>query len=176
MSRVKRIENIITGLVLIFCAVFLIRKPEHGYDMVLVLLSVSFAVYGLKQLIYYFMMARYMVGGKVSFYQGIILFDFGLFTFNLASIPEIYILLYLIAVNFVSGIIDIAGAIDKMKSGATNWKLGLAEGIISVLAVVFCVIFRHNHNMMVYIYCAGIIQSALLKIVSAFRKTAIVYI
>ena len=53
----------------------------------------------------------------------------------------------------------------KMAIGAADVLFGLAS--------IFCI---GRPNILVYIYAAGLIYSAVLRIASAFRRTAIVYI
>lgn len=58
--------------------------------------------------------------------------------------------------------------IYKVAYGATN--------ILISLAVVIGGFTEHSAKFAVYIYAGGLIYSAIVRIVSAFRKTAIVYI
>lgn len=176
MSKAQRVKDFLTGLLMIFFALILIYKPEEGYPLVIVVLSISLLLYGVRSLIYFFTMARFMVGGKTSLYKGIILFDLGMFTMTLAKIPDTYIMLYLVAVNLFTGGVDILSAVDSKRSGSPSWKLKLAGGAVSVLAAIACVVFGRDHAVMVYIYCSGLIYSAIFRIISAFRKTAVVYI
>ena len=176
MSKYQRIGNVLTGLVMILCALLLIASPEYGYRLIFMLLYLSMFVYGIRSIIYYFTMARYMVNGKAMLYKGVLVFDFGAFTASLSSVPDIYIILYLLAVHLFSGGVDILSAIDSKKSGSPSWRTKLAGGVLSVAIAVACIIFRKNTAVMVYIYSSGLVYSAIFKIISAFRKTAIVYI
>lgn len=161
---------------MLFFAAVMINLPEFGYGLVMLLLSVSLLLYGARYLVYYFTMARFMVGGKASLYLGIILFDLGMFSMTLTTIPKTYVIMYLAGANLIAGGIDILSAVDAKKTGSPSWRMKLAGGVVCVAAAVTCVLCGDNQKMMVYIYCFGLVNSAVFKIISAFRKTAIVYI
>ena len=176
MSKVQRVESFLIGIVMILLAVIMIRSPELGYYLVIFILGITLLIYGIRSLIYYFTMACHMVGGKAILYKGFIIFDLGIFTFTLTDIPIVYVLLYLIGVHLISGGLDILSAIDAKKAGSHSWRLKLIGGILSILIAVACIIYRNSTTLMVYIYSSGLIYSGIFKIISAFRKTAIVYI
>ena len=176
MSKLQRVGNVLSGIITIFCAILLVSYPEYGYPLIFLLLCISLIAYGVRSVIYYFTMARFMVGGKAMLYKGVVVLDLGLFTLSLSSVPQIYIILYLAAVHLFTGGVDILSAIDSKRSGSPAWKLKLAGGILSVLIALTCILFGRNQTLAVYIYCSGLIYSAIFKIISAFRKTAIVYI
>lgn len=176
MSKLRRISSFLAGILMLVCALILMFAPEIGYPMVVLILSFSLLVFGIKSFLYYFTMARHMVGGKASLYTGIILFDMGMFTVMLANIPPVYIIIYLAAVKLFAGGIDILSAIDSKHSGSPSWKMKLAAGIVNILIAAACVIFGQNQTIIVYIYGSGLIYSAVRRLISAFRKTAIVYI
>ena len=54
--------------------------------------------------------------------------------------------------------------------------IGGAEIRTRVKKFVFGMAFIRMANMAVYIYAAGLIYSAVIRIITAFRKTAMVYI
>ena len=90
--------------------------------------------------------------------------------------PIFYLMLYLLVANLISGVIEILGAREARQMEAGSWKLKMAIGAADVLfglASIFCI---GRPNILVYIYAAGLIYSAVLRIASAFRRTAIVYI
>lgn len=176
MSKVQRIKSFLAGAVMMFSAVIMVYMPDLGYPLVVAILSVSLLFYGVRSLIYYFTMARFMVGGKASLYKGIIIFDLGVFTMTLADIPNAYVMLYLVAANLIAGGIDILSAVDSRRSGSPSWRLKLVSGAVSVLIAIACIVFGRNQTAVVYIYCAGLLYSAVYRIFSAFRKTAIIYI
>ena len=176
MSSGQRIKNVLIGILIILGAVILIAYPEDGFIITAAILSLSLFIYGIKTLIYYITIARHMVGGRIMLYLAVVVLDLGMFTMMLTNIPKIYIVLYLVAVYAFYGVIDILRALEAKKYQASSWRFSLISGIINVVVAILCIVFIGSTKMIVYLYCAGLIYSAIVRIVTAFRKTAIVYI
>ena len=176
MSSGQKIKNVLIGIAIILGALILIAFPEDGIIITASILSLSLFIYGIKTLIYYVTMARHMVGGRIMLYLAVVVLDLGMFTMMLTNIPKIYIVLYLVVVYAFAGVVSILRALEAKRYQAPMWKLSLISGIINVVIAILCIIFMRSTNMIVYLYCAGLIYSAIVRIVTAFRKTAIVYI
>ena len=176
MSSGQRIKNILIGIAIILGALILIAFPEDGIIITASILSLSLFIYGIKTLIYYVTMARHMVGGRIMLYLAVVVLDLGMFTMMLTNIPKIYIVLYLVVVYAFAGVVSILRALEAKRYQAPMWKLSLISGIINVVIAILCIIFMRSTNMIVYLYCAGLIYSAIVRIVTAFRETSIVYI
>lgn len=176
MSGGQRIKNVLIGILTIMGAVILIAFPEEGIIITASILSLSLFVYGIKTLIYYITMTRHMVGGRIMLYLAVVVLDLGMFTMMLTNIPKMYIALYLVVVYAFSGAIDIMRALEARKYQAPSWRFSLISGIINVVIAILCIVFIGSTNMIVYLYSAGLIYSAIVRIITAFRKTAIVYI
>ena len=176
MSSGQRIKNVLIGIAIILGALILIAFPEEGIIITASILSLSLFIYGIKTLIYYVTMARHMVGGRIMLYLAVVVLDLGMFTMMLTNIPKIYIVLYLVVVYAFAGVVSILRALEAKRYQAPMWKLSLISGIINVVIAILCIIFMRSTNMIVYLYCAGLIYSAIVRIVTAFRETAIVYI
>ena len=176
MSGGQRIKNVLIGILTILGAVILIVFPEEGILITASILSISLFVYGIKTLIYYITMTRHMVGGRIMLYLAVVVLDLGMFTMMLTNIPKMYIALYLVVVYAFSGAIDILRALEARKYQAPSWRFSLISGIINVVIAILCIVFIGSTNMIVYLYSAGLIYSAIARIITAFRKTAIVYI
>lgn len=176
MSKFERIKDVIIGLISIILAVLLILFPGYGFDIVLLILSIGLFVMGIKEIIFFFGMAINMVGGKRSLYKGILILEMALFTLSMYEIPQVFILLYLIAIHAFSGAVEVMRAMEAKKNGTSSYKLKLSHGIIDLLMAVCCLVFIKSGNTAVYIYCAGLIYSSVMKIINAFRRTAVVYI
>ena len=112
MSSFQRIQNIVIGLITIVIAISMMALPERGYGLAALLISISFAFSGLRTLIYYFTMARFMVGGKRILFRGLILLDLGLFTFTLVDNSKLYVILYLVIIHAISGAISIVKSLQ----------------------------------------------------------------
>ena len=101
MTIIQRIEKIISGLIQIAFGAVLFIFPEDGYQLVLTVLGFALALRGLRQLYYYFSMARFMVNGRLILVTGLVFLDFGLFSETLYDVPKIYIILYKISFYFL---------------------------------------------------------------------------
>lgn len=178
MSFLHRIVNIILGSLMLALGVVLAMFPKLGIYVVALVLLLGLFAYGFKLLFYYFTMARYMVSGKSSLVQGIIILDVGLFTASLITTGRTVTVIYLLAVFLFYGVIDILRAVEKKHVGA-QWRLKLASGIVKVLLALGLtaagLIFR-SESIPVYGYCVVLAYSAAERLVSAFRKQSIVYI
>ena len=175
MSSFQRIQNIVIGLITIVIAISMMALPERGYGLAALLISISFAFSGLRTLIYYFTMARFMVGGKRILFRGLILLDLGLFTFTLIDNSKIYVILYLVIIHAISGAISIVKSLQEKKDGA-SWKLSRVSGTVNLLMALFCIVFIGSTDMIVFIFGAGLTYSGIMRLISAFRRTAIVYV
>ncbi|MCR4763249.1 MAG: DUF308 domain-containing protein [Lachnospiraceae bacterium] len=176
MTKLQRIKSIVTGVIMIATAILLIQMPSDGYLVILAILSVGMVVSGTGTLIYYFSMARFMVGGRRMLYKGILLLDFGFFTMSLSDIPRFYILLYLLGIHAFSGFVEVLRAREAKGYGSGVWKGKLFHGLLDIAMAVACVTFIRQPGTAVIIYSLGLIYSALLRIVSAFQKTKMIYI
>jgi uncharacterized membrane protein HdeD (DUF308 family) len=156
----------------------LIDDPESGFYIIAAFLSFSLTVYGIKSLIYYFTMARNMVGGKTIFYKALIMVDLGIFTITAINIPKIYLVCHLLITYGFSGLVDMLRAVEDKKLGAPSWKMSFLYGLGNLLVAVTALRCIRNQSswMVVYIYSAGLAYSAVMQMISSFRKTAIVYI
>ena len=173
MTLGKRIMKIITGLVMIAFATLLIYYPGAAISAILAVLSVTLIISALKSINFYFSMGRHMVGGTRLLIRGVIMLDLGLFAFSLYDVPRIYIVLYLLFIHAFTGAVDVLGALDAKRLEAGSWKLKMATGIINILIGVLCLVFIGSTRMIDYIYCSGLIISAVSNIISAFRRTAV---
>ena len=176
MSNSKRVLRILRGLVLLLCSALLLWQPDDGYLFVVFILDLSLILYGFRLLFYYFTMARYTVGGMAVFYKSILVIDAGLFMFGLRETPQKYVMLYLIAGLIFSGGVDVLEATGARKLEAASWKYQFFYGAVKILAAVVCLFCLNSVRLVTLVYSAGLVHSALSDIVSACRRTAIVYI
>lgn len=176
MNTGQRIVGIITGLVMIALSVLMVVNTELGLGAAAAILSISLSLYGLRCLLYYFSMARHMVGGKLLLYVGIIAMDLGAFTAMLGQTPRGYIILYLLGAHVFAGAVDILRGREAKSYGGSSWKLHIVHGAVNILVALACLVFLKSSNVIVWIYAAGLLYSALVRIASALRRSAIVYI
>ena len=175
MTRLQRIRETAFGLITVLYAATLIISREEAYPVIVSVLSLIYTVKGISTIWYYFTMARYMTGGRSILYKGVILLDFGIITESLTNVPTVYVLLYLIVIHAFAGAVEILRAREAAKYGG-SWKLKMFHGIVDLVLALICIIFIRQQGIAVIIFAAGLIYSAILRIVSAFRKTRIIYI
>lgn len=175
MTKWQRIKSVFLGLISLVFSIVLILDHNIGFPLIMIVFGVSMVIYGVYSLVYYFMLARHMVGGKYPLYIGIIMLDFGMFSLTIFDKSRMYVILYLIVCNVFSGVVDILRA-HEARSYQGAWKLKLARGIVSVLTAIACCVFIKSDSILVYIYAAGLISSSCTRIITAFRRSAIVYI
>ena len=175
MTSFQRVKAILSGLLMIVCCGVLVGWPALGFPLIGLIVCVSLLAEGVHSLIYYITMARHMVGGQLQFYKGLFMLDIGLFFLTMNDPPTATIMLYLLIGNVIAGVIDVLKARESRRLGS-NWKISLATGIINVVSGIACVFCLGSPAILVYIYAAGLFYTACLRILSAFRKTAIIYI
>ena len=179
MTNMQRAKKILAGLIMLLCSGGMIYDPENGLYIVALLLSGSLIAYGIRCLSLYIFMARHMVGGKAILYRGIIILDLGVFTLSMVDNPKFYVIFYLLGIHAFAGVLDILRTLEARRYGAPSWRRSLLGGVGNIAVAVFAVIvgfFLHSTRDLVYLYAACLFYSACTQIVTAFRKTAIVYI
>ncbi len=177
MTIFQRFTGVLIGLVMMVVAVIFIVSPsDEAYLFVIAVLSLGFAIKGLKDIFFYFTMARHMVGGKMILVQGVIVLDFAFFTGSLSDVPKIYILLYLVAIHAFSGVVEVLRAMEARRTVSGPWKMKFSHGVINFLLALSCFIFiRQTHTALV-IYSMGLLYSAVMRIVNSFRRTTFILI
>ncbi|MBR5407707.1 MAG: hypothetical protein IK111_08695 [Lachnospiraceae bacterium] len=177
MTLFQRVRSVLFGLLMLAVAVFFIVNPsDTAYMFVISVLTLGLAGKGIKDIVFYFVMARHMVGGKIILFQGVILLDFALFTGSLSNVPKFYILLYLIVIHAFSGVIETLRAMESRKTVEGPWRLKLGHGIVNFLLALSCLVFIRQTHTALIIYCVGLVYSALIRIISAFRRTTYILI
>lgn len=176
MSRIQHVGAFLGGLLTLLCAAVLLKLGGEGYGVIVAIISVSLFLRGIRALSFYFTMARHMVGGKSILFNGIISLDFGMFALTLESVPQLYVVLYLIACHLYAGVVDVLRALEAKRLGSRHWRLNLMYGVANVVIAALCALSLRAPALLVEIYAAGLIYTGCLRIVTAFRKTAIAYI
>ena len=179
MTKMKRILNVLLGLFTLFISAALLMFPTESMPVVLGLVGLGMTLKGIRSLMYYFSMAKHMVGGKSVLYRGIIFLDAGVLASALADAPEPALIIYIAAVSCFTGVISILKAREEKAGGAPRWMGKMIYGaayIIMALAVIVCGFVMKMPESAVYVYAVGLVYSAADRIISAFRRTAIVYI
>jgi len=176
MTKLQRIENIALGIFAILLSVVMIRLPNEGFYIAALILCLTLLTMGVRSLLYYFTMARHMVGGKAVLFRGVIVLDLAFFTLTLNDIPRIYLILYLLSYHAFFGVVDVLRALEARQFEAPGWKLNMGYGLVNIGIAVACGFFIRSVEMIVYVYAVGLIYSGVERIITSFRRTAVVYI
>ena len=177
MTVFQRIRGVFVGVLMLVFAVILIVNPSDDiYMLLIIILALGLAISGIKDIIFYFTMARHMVGGKMILVQGVIVLDFAMLTGSLSDVPKFYVLLYLIGVHAFSGVVETLRALESKRTVDGPWKLKLSHGIVNFLLAAACLIFIRHADTALIIYGIGLMYSAVIRIITAFRKTAFMVI
>lgn len=179
MSSGTKVWTVLIGLVMIAAGAWLFYDPDDGLKVVAVVLSISCTLRGFQLLLYYLTMARHMVSGKVILYLGMVYLDVGVLTSAMIANARVYIILYLAVLHGFSGVVEILRSRERKNVGASDWKWTLVTGLTNLLIAAIAIsagMYTQYNRVVVYIYAAGLIYSACMRIVSAFRRTEIVYI
>lgn len=175
MTIWQKIKNVLLAVSMIIIGVAMLFFGEKAYMAIIGLFSLALEIMGLRMLIFYFGMARYMVGGRNILFRGILFFDFGLFTGSLVWVPKGYILMYLAGTLAFSGIVNIIGA-SEAKRIESSWKFKTFQGIVKILFAISCLIFMRSEVRVVNICAIGFILSAVMSISNTFRRQQVVTI
>lgn len=177
MNGFQRIRKILLGIFMIMVAIILIMNPsDEAYMFILAVISLGLAITGIKDIFFFFTMAKHMVGGKMILIQGVIILDFGLITGSIVNVPKIYILMYLIGIHAFSGVVEVLRAMEAKRTVEGPWKLKFSHGVVNFALAIACLIFIRNSNTALMIYSIGLIYSAIIHIFSAFRRTTFILI
>lgn len=178
MTIIQRLKSILLGLGMIIFGFILILGGEHVYGLIIRILGIVLLFTGIRYLLYYFRLGRFVVGGRLILYIGMIMFDFGVFTLSLHDEPLVIVVIYLIAFYAFAGLVDILRAFEAKKQESA-WKGKLILGFIEVGAAglaLFCGLVLRSPDYVTLVYGCGVITSGIMRIASSFRRTAVVYI
>ena len=176
MGKAKRLSYGFFGLLMMICSVLMVRFPKYGYLFALGVLELTLIAYGIRQLMFYLLMARHMVGGIRIFYQSVLVLDAGLFALSLHDMPRAYVMMYLVGSMLVSGVLNAARARETRRQGSTHWKYAMFTGLVKIVLSFVCMFYISSETLITIIYSAGLFYAGVARIVNASRQTAIVYI
>ena len=175
MSKLRRAGNIILSLLMIVCSILLFLDSEDAPMVVAVALGIVLLISGLRKLMYYFMMARHMVGGLLILFIAIITVDIGGFAILLTDEPRLSLALYIVGYNSFTAIIGIVRVVES-KMIDSHWKASLLHSIINLALAVACLVFINSDQILIGIFCIGFLYAAFTRLVRAIRPTEIIYI
>ncbi len=178
MSKFQRIQSAVFGILTILFALMLALFPEHGCEAAAAVIGILMLVYGFRLLIYYFTMARHMVGGKSTMYHAVIILDLGLFALSTITMSSYITMFFLLGVFAFSGLVGLLRSLESRRAGAP-WKakmLGACLRILLALSVLASGIVFRKQEVLLYGFCVYLILTGISRTASAFKKAAIVYV
>lgn len=176
MSKARRVLTIIAALFSIIGSVALMTNPDIAYKVLALGIGMTLVYYGVRYIIYYVTNAQHMVGGKWFMLIGIILFDMGVFAAVIFDRAQRLTLIYIICTLLIAAVLGAIRTVGDKKDNNPRWKISLAQSIAGFIQVILSVIFINDSMIPLYLYCVYAIYTAVLMIISAFKKTAIVYV
>ncbi|MCR5830559.1 MAG: hypothetical protein K6G67_00265 [Lachnospiraceae bacterium] len=177
MTIFRRIRTFLSGLLMMIAAVlFVIIPGDDKYMIIIGIIAVGLAFKALNDIIFYFVMARHMVGGKMILFQGVVVLDFAILAASMSHVPKIYILLYLAGIHAFSGVVETLRAMEARRTVEGPWRMKLGHGIVNFLLALACIIFIRRIDTAVLIYSLGLIYSAVIRMIGAFRRTTFIVI
>ena len=180
MTSFQKIRGFFAGLFLILLSVvIMIIDTRYGFLLVCAVICFTLFFVGIRSLIFYFTMARHMVGGRRQLYIGVIMFDLGMFTMTMDDIPIFYIILYLIGIHMFSGVVELLSSLEAKKLETPVWRSRMLSAIGNIAIALGCLyfgFFRKSVDTVVTLYACGLFYNGVLRISNSFRKTENVYI
>ena len=175
MTYARRVSNFFAGLFMIAAAFFLAVDADKAYPAVIFIFGISLLIASIRSLVYYFSMARHMVGGRTVLYRAIIMLDLGLFTLDLTDVPLYCVVLYLAGIHIFAAFVDIMRSVESRRLRAPSWRMSFFSGLVNILLGVLSLIFIGNVAMAVLIYSLGLAYAGMVRIVQAFRRKKTLY-
>ena len=176
MSRGQRIRSLLCGIAMILGGAAMLLWYDKAVYLIIVILCFTLLAAGIRYLIYYFTLARFMVGGNKILIYGVILTDFAVFANTVMTVRQSYAALYLLGGLAFSGVVHIMRGREARQLDAPGWKMKMAHGIGTLALCFFSLFFLESQIVFVGIYCLTLFYSAAVHILDAFRTTDSVYI
>jgi len=161
---------------IVIALIFIVAPSDEAYVFVIAVLTLGLVIKGIKDIFFYFTMARHMVGGKMILFQGVIVLDFALLTGSLSDVPKIYILFYLVVIHAFSGVVEILRAMEARRTVSGPWKMKFTHGLVDFLLAFSCFIYIRQTHTALIIYSIGLLYSAVMRIANSLRRTTFILI
>ena len=175
MTNWQKFSNVLAAFLMILFGLLILFIGEEAYLFVILAFAFLLFIYSIRMLVYYFQMARYMVGGKEILYRGILFLDLSMFIITLSTIPSTYVMLYMVGMLAFSGAVDIMNAMDLRRLQG-HWILQFIRGTVCVVGAVLCIVMMNTPKMVVTIFCFMLFYNAVMRIINAVRPTEIIAI
>ena len=176
MTKLQRVQSILAALMMFLFAGLILRFQNYGVQIISILIWFSLMIEGIRELYYYFSMARHMVRGEAVLYRALLVCDLAVFTGAVSTIPSAYILIYLTGLFGFSGLVGILRAMEARKNGAETWRFNAFQGFFNAVLAVLCLIFIRAGQPAGILYSIMLVNSGVLRLISSFRRTSVIYI
>ena len=171
MSLYMRIINSVLGFVAMLVGIVLFGYSSTSYSIAAVVLSMLLIIGGLQKFVYYFTMARFMVGGFMIFLDGFIRTMIAVtLLLTTVTFSGIYVFIVLQSWILLSLVKDTLAALEAKAAGNRLWFLRL----VPVALIIYCIFglavgfgWEDYIGMLfsIYIFVYGV-----NRIISALRK------
>ena len=170
MSFTKKIVEIISSVGILFLALILLMGQNDALEIAAGILCLTMLVVGIRYMVIYFTMARYMVDGRKLFYYGLIILDMSFLCGVVLDRSHRLLLLYLVGMHAFYGVVQLLRALEEKKYDTSAWKFKLLTALINLGISVACIFFIRQESTMAMIFGGGLIYTAVVKFITAFRK------
>ncbi|MCF0145433.1 MAG: hypothetical protein HUJ73_02480 [Eubacterium sp.] len=138
MSISSKIFNVVLGVAITLCGILLLCDPRGMHQYIMIILAVSLFVAGGKKLIYFIVLAKYMVGGWFIMARALITISLGVLALLSISWSLLYGFIYLqLAVAFEGGKF-IYSALELRKMALRYWWFRMVVGIAIIVICIIC--------------------------------------
>lgn len=176
MTTGRRILDVGIAILMIAGAVLIVFRGNDSLKIVTLILSVALLAYGIGRLVYYFSMARFMVGGRMMFYLGVLAIDAAIFGGTMIDNSPVFLMLCLIIAYVAAALFDLLHALEARKMESPSWKRTMVFAVGNLIIAAVCAAFLRSGDVAAFIFAGGLVYSAIQRIIGAFRKTAVLYI
>ena len=170
MNVTKKIIQIVISAGILLVALVLVLAPKEALALVGNILCLLLFAVGIRYLLLYFLMARHMVGGRSLFYTGLIILDLSFLCSVVLMRSYRLLLLYLVGMHAFYGVVQLLRALEAKKYENTAWRFKLLNALINLGISVACIFFIRQESTMALIFAAGLVYTAIVRVVTAFRK------
>ncbi len=170
MTRGQRIWNILTGVVLLLLGVGMLLLKGNGYYLALFLLQLTLIAGGIRQIVYYLVLARYMVGGWRTLFEGVITMNMGFFTLSLTSVSVRYVMLYLVGVNLFNGLVSVLRAVEAKRARTPFWLMNLGAGIVIIALSAAGLFYSGSMWIASALYCLTLAYTGIFRLIKGFLQ------
>ena len=170
MGMTKKIIQIIISVGILLIALTLILVPEGSLEIVATILCLLLFVAGIRYMAIYFIMARHMVGGRALFYTGLIILDLSFLCSVVLQKSDRLLLLYLVGMHAFYGVVQMLRAFEAKKYETSAWRVKMMNAVINLLICAACIFFIRQESAMTLIFAGGLIHTAVVRVIAAFRR------